>query len=134
MPPDVVERIAGGAAELRYVVVEPLRAAIDGFVDFRPIFFWEFWLGLDERHDDERRYGRMEGVVGSRGRGIYVQAFRMFGAAPGSVGALVSEEEFDAAVDGGFNLFRLWWRDRFGLGALGGEWGEVGRLAGCFGV
>src|SRR6478752_10437016 len=101
------------------MVVEPFGAAIDGFVNGRPVFFGELWLGFDEGHDDERSDGRAEGVVGAGGRGVDVQALAVFGAAPGAVGSLVGEEEFDAAVDSGFNVLGFSWRDGGRFGAFG---------------
>ena len=84
MAPDVVECVAGGAAKFRDVVVEPLGAAIDGFVDVGPVFFGKLWLGFDERHDDERSDGRVEGVVGAGGRGVDVQALACVRGCPRS--------------------------------------------------
>src|SRR6476660_4910983 len=105
------------------MVVQPFGTVIDGFVNRRPVFFWELWFGFDEGHDDERSDGRAEGVVGAGGRGVDIQALAVFGAAPGAVGSLVGEEEFDAAVDNGFDLLGLWRRDGCRLGALCGERG-----------
>src|SRR4029079_5947661 len=115
------------------VAIEPFGAAIDGFVDGGPVFFGELWFGLDERHDDERCDSRVEGVVGARGRGVDVEAFGVFGAAPGAVGALIGEQEFYAAVDGAGDLVGLWRRDWCGFGALGGERGDVWFFGWCCG-